>query len=619
MWLFGCAGKNNTKAAKRGIAGDHITWSYDKKSKTLTFTGGGEMTIDKYFFKDYKIKNVVFDDEITFIQESLLSWHNELDTPVKLPAKLKRIGSFAFYGSGITGDLVIPDSVKIIEQYAFANCAGLDGRLVLSASLEVIGDSAFEYCESLKGELIFPEGLTGIGNAAFNHCSSFTGGLVIPKGITELKRYTFAWCSSMDGELRISENVTVIEMSCFDQCTSLKGNLVIPEGVMSIGERAFAGCGFDGEIKLPESLEQLDAYAFSNMVKLKGIVTFPGKIETIPSGCFIGCSAIEGVVFSDNLKYISDEAFNACRSLRGELVLPDGLIVLGDQAFQMCENITGRLILPEGLTSVGQDCFYDCGITAVEFPDSLVNIKSFAFDECDKLTGKIVIPNNVTVLGEAAFRGCSGIKKVVIGKGIMSIGKSAFAKCTSLAAAEFEGLLPDYYSLSEEKPSFPEGCELIYDKSVNVGNSMFESWKDCIGKSQSITENGSSAESGADNVTDSSDEVPYYWTEGLNDDFRGLGKYGDMKIEFKGSTAIVYVNGRELDSAAFTADANSADRTIHTDGVYTRSGKVVEMELVYLKSGNKAIKCNMELFDGGMDEIVFLDCSEEYWYFGLAE
>ena len=53
------------------------------------------------------------------------------------------------------------------------------------------GHSAFYQCAGLTGELVLPESLTGLGNSAFYGCSGFAGELVVPDQITVLPSGVF--------------------------------------------------------------------------------------------------------------------------------------------------------------------------------------------------------------------------------------------------------------------------------------------------------------------------------------------------------------------------------------------------------------------------------------------
>ena len=89
-----------------------------------------------------------------------------------LPNSLKYIGIYAFNRcSGLTGDLLIPNQVITIGQDAFDNCTGFNGRIALGRSVQTIGAGAFWNCNKLDGALIIPSTVTSIGGNAFGYCT----------------------------------------------------------------------------------------------------------------------------------------------------------------------------------------------------------------------------------------------------------------------------------------------------------------------------------------------------------------------------------------------------------------------------------------------------------------
>ena len=113
-----------------------------------------------------------------------------------LSENLTSIGNDSLsYGYGFTGDLVIPDSVTSIGDYAFNDCA-FDGSLTIGNSVTVIGVGAFSYCASLTGSLVIPDSVTTIGDYAFQFCSGCTL-LAIGNSVTSIGEAAFVDCSNL--------------------------------------------------------------------------------------------------------------------------------------------------------------------------------------------------------------------------------------------------------------------------------------------------------------------------------------------------------------------------------------------------------------------------------------
>ena len=121
---------------------------------------------------------------------------------IKVVHKGDIVQSDGFYDAGgvLAGadmkGLVIGTSCTTIGSYAFNTCTGLTGDLVIPNSVTSIGFSAFGY-SGLTGDLVIPNSVTTIGDYAFYVCSGLTGDLVIPNSVTSIGNYAFNGCSSV--------------------------------------------------------------------------------------------------------------------------------------------------------------------------------------------------------------------------------------------------------------------------------------------------------------------------------------------------------------------------------------------------------------------------------------
>ena len=135
---------------------------------------------------------------------------------------LVTIGTNAFYlRPALTGNLVIPNSVKSIGQQAFRSCS-FSGNLILPNSLTQIGNDAFLQ-SGFTGDLTIPNSVTSIGEYAFSGCKGFTGDLTIPNSVTSIGAYAFSGCKGLDGNLTIGYSVTSIGIKTFSGCSELSG------------------------------------------------------------------------------------------------------------------------------------------------------------------------------------------------------------------------------------------------------------------------------------------------------------------------------------------------------------------------------------------------------------
>ncbi|MBS5063706.1 MAG: leucine-rich repeat protein [Hungatella hathewayi] len=251
-------------------------------------------------------------------------------------------------GAKPTGTLVIPEHVRkpsndrqyqviSIGGEAFLDCSGLTGDLVIPDTVTKIGDSAFEGCH-FTGELTLSDSLVTIGKNVFYDCG-FTGQLVLPQTLTRIGNSAFAE-TTFSGQLILPEKLNYIGIYAFMDC-NFTGDLIIPEGITNTGYGAFSGNSFTGTLTLPKKLKEINRESFSSC-------GFTGELN-IP----------------DTVTDIGYLAFFEC-GFTGGLVLPDGLTSIGSLAFKDCSNLTGRLSIPDEITSIGNHAFDNTGFTSFD-------------------------------------------------------------------------------------------------------------------------------------------------------------------------------------------------------------------------------------------------------------
>ena len=329
---------------------------------------------------------------------------------IEFDGPITKIPDQAFFNNNsLTGDLVIPNSVKEIGYQAFWNCTGFNGTLTLSSKLGKIGKNAFHGCTGFTGSLKLPSSLTDIGNGAFVICKSFTS-------------------------LELSNTLSVIPESAFRGCEGLSGSLVIPDGVKEIGASAFSGCtGFEGTLTLSNKLETIGVLAFGGCTGFTGSLTLPSSVTTIGESAFSRCQSFTKLELPNTLSVIPTQAFMHCRSLSGELVIPASVTEIGNHAFYDCQNLsaeTRQVTLPKSLKKIGKDVFHDTdNIKTVNFqslPEGSLGYKkkavslsddSYISDQASGTVneisytrqmsnnwGTLVLPYSLTLTGEESYR-----------------------------------------------------------------------------------------------------------------------------------------------------------------------------------------------------------------------
>ena len=326
-----------------------------------------------------------------------------------------------------------------ISNHAFFNCSGLTGNLLIPNSVTSIGESAFWGCTGLTGDLVIPNSVTTIGNWAFLDCSGFTGSLIIGNSVTTIGYMAFSNCSGFRGGLTIGNSMNLIVDHAFSNCSGFTGDLTIPNSVTSIGNSAFCGCsGFTGNLTIPNSVTSIGFDAFYGCSGLTGNLVIPNTVTEIGGYTFYGCSGFTGnLTIPNSVTIIGDGAFQGCSGFTGNLTIGNSVTSIGSSAFNNCSGLTGDLVIPNSVTTIGDSAFSGCsGFTGnLTFGNSVTSISSSAFNNCSGLTGDLVIPNSVTTIGNRAFYGCSGLTgDLTIPSSVTSIGSYAFNNCRTLSS-----------------------------------------------------------------------------------------------------------------------------------------------------------------------------------------
>ncbi len=136
-------------------------------------------------------------------------------------SQLTFIDHIAFYGSGLTGDIVIPEGVTEIDYSVFANTAITSVKL--PSTLITIGSSVFHTCTALT-QIHIPASVTKIGSDCWTDCSSLTEVTFDPAcQVTHIYANTFS--GTKITEITLPNTVTSIAQGAFGASTLTTVNL----------------------------------------------------------------------------------------------------------------------------------------------------------------------------------------------------------------------------------------------------------------------------------------------------------------------------------------------------------------------------------------------------------
>lgn len=429
---------------------------------------------------------------------------------------VNNIESEAFAGcSGLTS-ITIPDTVTWISSDAFKDCTGLTSihitdikawcdilfgggtnplqyagnlylngelvtDLVLPDNVEEISDYAFYGCTSLKS-ITIPDSVTYIGSDAFNDCTNFTR-----VNITDINAWLnieFGYFSGnplytagnlyLNGELvtelNISDDIDEIKDYAFTGCTSLE-SVTIPGSVTSIGYKAFDGCSNLTKATIAEGVTSIGTYAFSSS-GLTSIV-IPDSVTDMGTHVFYICTNLTDATIGNGVTTIGNSTFCYCNL--ESISIGSSVTNVEDWAFYDCYNLKSVYI-----TDIKAWCNIDFEyedrnplyygaklylngelVTNLVLPEDLKEIKCCAFSGCSSLKS-VTIPDSVTSIGYEAFRNCTNLNNITIPNSVTSIGNVAFAYCGSLKKVYYKGTEADWKEIS-----ISDGNEPLTDATIN--------------------------------------------------------------------------------------------------------------------------------------------------------
>ena len=267
------------------------------------------------------------------------------------PSKLKRIGTWAFFNTGLES-LRLPVSLETLGSAAFRENSKLKTVTVAAGSkLKKIESYAFYQNKNLESFTF--EGTTDletIGQYAFS-------------GTEKLKKFN------------IPASVKSIESAAFEGTSSMKEvTFATPAQITKITEGAFQGASALEKIELPVSVKEIQKDAFNKCKSLKEIVV-PKDVNIIDPTGFQECENLE--------KFTVDRENAVYSSVDGFLLSKDKKKLV---SFPPAKANTYYTMLPPTIEEIGQQAFYYIQkLENVTIPEKVKKIDKWAFDRTANL------------------------------------------------------------------------------------------------------------------------------------------------------------------------------------------------------------------------------------------
>ena len=358
-----------------------------------------------------------------------------------------RIPESAFSGLSSLTSIILPNTIKTIEEYAFYDCSGLK-TLTLPKSVTTLEDHALGSMDGLT-EFAIPETVTSIGSGIFSGCNNLKK-ITVPKSITKLPSDAFSYLHITS--ISLPDTLTSIGSSAFNECDKLSA-ITIPSSVTEIGSHAFADTPIK-KIFIPKSVQKYGAYIFQNCKYLE-------EVEIENGSDNYGYAKFDD--YYSNYSYYS-YMFNGCYSLK-KLTIPYAggsseefkqfnepipiVVWMNDgkddseytyEASVYNSQLSRTTGIPKTLTTIvitGGDRIPEnafCGLsslTSVSLPNTIKKIEGDAFNGCSGLK-TLVLPKSVTTLEDRALCNMDGLTEYAIPETVTSIGSELFLGCDNL-------------------------------------------------------------------------------------------------------------------------------------------------------------------------------------------
>lgn len=434
-----------TKAFKNVTSLQSVVLAY-----CLTY--GNISTIDASAFEGcVNLTYINLSDKLTTING--LAFYNTGLTEITVPASLtkittasavgKNVGPFAggvlrkvtfadgvtkslqgmFMGTTSLEEVVLPKSLKTIDQNTFKDCSSLKklsvgksgGENVLD-TVETINAGAFNGCSSL--ETLTLKNVAKIDssdtNRTFGGCTSLKK--VSVTGVTTTDNTGKTTLSTTIGTSAFKDNKALKEINLDTIKTvsqeAFRGCGVADDGtdpatltlnnVNAIGALAFYGCGFKA-VQIPRQLTSVATGKINGVEygpfaggKLE-TVSFGTLINTIPDNLCMNTTSLQKIELQSvkaSLRTIGKNAFKGCTSVE-EVTIPKGILTVSNSAFEGCSGLTDVTIAAK---TINTKAFAECtNLKAVKMEEGVTTIQGMAF--ANTQISAVTIPSTLTTAG----------------------------------------------------------------------------------------------------------------------------------------------------------------------------------------------------------------------------
>ncbi len=354
-------------------------------------------------------------------------------------------------GARIKGELVIPDGVTSVCDYAFYGCMGLTS-VTIPDSVTNIGEYAFGLCLRLTS-VTLGNNVENLDNYAFALCLNLIS-ITIPRSVKYIAENTFYSCEKLIEVYNLSNIIIAVgseeignlgyyaknvytAVSGSSKLHNADGYIFYEDGdeIYLMGYR-----GADTELVLPQNYNGKKyliyefAFAFSYITR----ATIPDVVTSIGRYVFYFCAGLVNVTLGNGIEHIGTNMFYGCINLTN-ISISDSISDIAQDAFRGCDNLHYNVYNNAKYLGNKNNPYLvlmeitNKSVTSCTIHNETKLIFHLALSYCTQLTD-ITIPDNIANMGYAVFAGCTSLASATIGNGLEQIAAWTFYGCTSLTS-----------------------------------------------------------------------------------------------------------------------------------------------------------------------------------------
>ena len=438
-----------------------------------------------WYLEESFINKVTFPFEVTKDQTLYAKWEENIPASISFNVNEEGVLTSVEGISEINNEVVIPSRVNDIDVIEIGDKVFADNlfikKLVIPESVKSLGNKMCYGAKNLE-EVVLPNNITVIPDYAFENCSSLTN-INIPTSLVQIRANAFSQTALK--EFIAPESLKEIWLYAFKDAKELRN--VELKNVTEIGDMVFENCEKLESIVIPETLEEIGASVFGGCSSLQDI-DLPNKPLALDHNTFYGSAYYEdksnwenGVLYVDNYLLAINSDFlnlseyevkegtiaiainaflNNAKNLT-KITLPEGLKLIGDKAFSSLYKLES-VNIPSSVDTIGYNAFASTEIynNSTNWSDNglyidgwLVNVQNTKISEFEVKEGtigvsngsdvsfipsrarkitKLTLPASLRYIGKNSFKQLTLIKEISLGGSLEFIKEGAFAVCSSL-------------------------------------------------------------------------------------------------------------------------------------------------------------------------------------------